>query len=390
MKSPFLVPLFLAFGLMCCTTPEPIQPVQVTSEPVSINRAYRKASALEVILNRYTAQGLPGVAMAVYTPADGYWAGASGFAQLENKMAMQPGHLQYGQSIAKTYMATAILKLAEAGRLDLDAPFTRYLPTADRFVRDAPTITVRMLLNHQSGVYDYAGAPDYVAHLLQHPLTSLAPNDLLAYVQGKPLSFTPGSHYEYSNTNYLLLSLLADQITGDHSRFIRENILQPAGLTQTFYHDRTDYLNRPELVNSYFDRFGNGKLENATRWQQTNVASMFGDDGLIASPLDYVRFLRSLAEGRQLSAASLRQMTTWVNGPSGKPTYGMGLFYTNHNGQFGYGHSGAGIGAGSALYYFPQKQTYVFIGVNVGTLTGGPAARLAEAMQNNLLDELLQ
>lgn len=151
----------------------------------------------------------------------------------------------------------------------------------------------------------------------------------------------------------------------------------------------TEYFRQPAVVNRFFDRFGNGKLKTITRWQQVSVASMQGDARLIASPLDYIRFMQSLVEGRQVPLALLHWMTTWVEGSYAKPIYGMGLYFVTHQEQPGYGHSGAGIGAAGTLYYFSEKQVYVSIGVNVGMLTGGPTAHLAEPMQEKLLDELL-
>jgi len=243
-----------------------------------------------------------------------------------------------------------------------------------------------MLLNHTSGIPNYANDPAYVAYLLQHPLHVFSSRDYLGYIAGKPLLFTPGSRFSYANTNYLLLSQLVDQIKGDHGRLIRDRILKPLGLQHSFYHDQPDFLTNSELVNSYLDRFGDGKLENVSRMQQINVGSLFGDDGIVATPLDYVRFLRGLFEGKLLTDSSLRAMTTWVNSYyTGKPKYGLGLYYQEFNGQIAYGHGGGGIGAGCGLYYFPAQKVYVFMATNVGTLLGGAAAHKAAELQDELL-----
>lgn len=390
MKSFLLLFFSLSLATVSCTPSEPATPVDTCTLSTPINTRYAKADTLRALMNRYTAKGLPGISMAIYSAEDGYWTGASGFARIEDKTAMQPCHLLYSQSVAKTYMAVAVLKLADANRIQFDAPVTQYLPTITQYVPNAQTIAVRMLLNHTSGVYDYAVSPTYVAFLLQHPLQHLTTDELLAYTIGHPLAFKPGSKFAYSNTNYLLLALVVDQITGDHARYIRETVLKPVGLQQTFYHDHAAYLAQPNVVNSYIDRFGTGHLENVTRWQQTNVGNSFGDDGIVASALDYVQFLRSVLEGQQLSPESLKTMMTWVNGTDGKPTYGMGLYHSMLHGRLAYGHSGAGVGAGCSLHYFPEKQLYLFVGVNVGVLTGGPATKMAGEIQDELIDILLK
>lgn len=383
MKKTIL--FLLTFSALSCVTVEPSQLVATCQ--VEPNQPYSKAATLQALLDQYTADGLPGAAIAVYTPTEGYWSSAAGYARLEDKAPLQSCHLHYGQSVAKTYLAVVALQLAEAKQVDLDSPITRYLsPEQTVAISEAQAVTVRMLLSHTSGIPDYADNPAYVAYLLQHPLHVFSSRDYLNYIAGKSLLFTPGSRFSYSNTNYLLLSQLVDRIKGDHGRLIRDQILKPLGLQHSFYHDQPDYLINDELVNSYLDRFGDGKLENVTRMQKANVASLFGDDGIVATPVDYVRFLRGLFEGKLLTESSLRAMTTWVNSYyTGKPKYGLGLYYQEFNGQIAYGHGGGGIGAGCGLYFFPAKKVYVFIGTNVGTLLGGASARKAAELQNELL-----
>ena len=187
-----------------------------------------------------------------------------------------------------------------------------------------------------------------------------------------------------------MLSLIADQVSGDHGRLLREATLVPLELTQSFYKDNPTYIDQPNLVDSYFDRFGDGRLENVTRMQQVNVSSLKGDDGLIASPTDYVRFMQGLFGGKLASPESLVEMTTWMKDKQGEPSYGMGLYLVHYKGYRGYGHGGAGIGAGCGLYYFPDKQLYVFLGTNMGTLTDGPYVRLVDQAKEELLTLLLE
>lgn len=390
MKSLLLFGGLLAFTLAC----EPVDQNVATAtcqEATPLNPNYSKAQQVQQLLDRYTKAGIPGVAVAVYTPQEGYWAGASGYANIETKTPMQVCHLQYGQSVAKTYTAAAILNLVEAGKIDLNALISRYLSEGVRAnITDVDKITVRMLLNHTSGIADYTDNARFVASLLQNPLKPYTSQELLSYVAKQPLLFPSGSYSRYSNTNYLLLALIADQVHGDHARLIQQSILEPLGLQQTFYHTNATYLNQPHLVDSYFDRFGDGKLENITQMQRVNVGSMNGDDGIIASPTDYVKFLRGLNEGKVVSAQSLTEMTNWINDEDGLPAYGMGLEYAKYSGQVGYGHGGAGIGAGCGLYYFPARQLYVFIGINLGILTGGPYVEKAGNLSDELIELLLK
>lgn len=247
-----------------------------------------------------------------------------------------------------------------------------------------------MLLNHTSGIPEYNSQPNYVAKLLQHPAYQFEPEDYLKYIDDKSLDFEPGSKYSYRNTNYVLLALIADAVTGDHATFLSETILKPLGLSNTFYRHESGYLNYPQLVNSYWDRYSNSIVENVSQMQRNNVASLIGDDGIVATPVDAVKFLRGLMEGQLLEAATLELMKTWVNDSQGKPTYGLGLDYALFNEEVAYGHSGGGLGAGCNLYYFPEQQVYVFIAINLGTVTESPIHKVAEKTIDKLYEVLLK
>jgi D-alanyl-D-alanine carboxypeptidase len=316
--------------------------------------------------------GIPGCVVATYTE-EGWWTSSAGYSKIESKTPMQSCHLQYLQSVAKTYLAVAVLKLHEGGKIDLDAPITTYLPNhISRYITRGNEISIRMLLNHTSGIPEYNSSPFYIATLLQHPDHDFKPEDYLAYIEGKKLSFEPGSKYVYTNTNYLILAMVVDQITGDHAAFIAKTIFEPLELTHTFYRNDRGYLKYPELVNAYWDRYSDGIVENASTLQRNNVMALIGDDGIVATPTDAVKFLKGLMEGKLISPASLELMKTWVRGNNGNFTYGLGLDYATFINQTAYGHSGGGIGAGCQLYYFPEKNRYIFIGINLGTVTESP------------------
>jgi D-alanyl-D-alanine carboxypeptidase len=188
----------------------------------------------------------------------------------------------------------------------------------------------------------------------------------------------------------LLLALIADSITGNHARFITKEVFDPLGLTDTFYRNERGYINYPLLVNTYWDRYSNAIVENVSRMQQTNVASLVGDDGIVATPGDAVLFLKGLMEGNVLSHETLQLMKTWVNDKAGKPTYGLGLDYATFNNKKAYGHSGGGLGSGCNLYYFPDQNIYVFIAINLGTITDSPIFKKAEPTLDKFFEILLR
>lgn len=356
----------------------------------NINANYTKQRRIQESLDLIVTQGVPGVSMALYS-SEGWWTGTAGYAKLETKTQMQSCHLLYLQSVAKTYMAVAILKLYELGKIDLEKPISSYLPAnITRYISHAETITVKMLLNHTSGVPEYNLIPAYITKLLQEPDHYFEPIDYLKYIDGKPPTFEPGSKFSYRNTNYVILSLIADQLTGDHAQFITDTIFKPLGLVQTYYRGAAGYLNYPELVNAYWDRHSDGIIENASILQRNNVLALVGDDGIVTTPIEAVKFLRGLLEGKLLAEPTVNLMKTWVNDGNGNPTYGLGLDHSELVGHFGYGHSGGGIGAGCQLYYFPENDLYIFIGINLGTVTDSPIHKKAVGTLDQIYKILLE
>lgn len=357
-------------------------PITACGFSESLNNNYTKAQELQAALDELVSKGVPGAALAVHTN-EGVWATTAGFSKIETKARMELCHLQYLQSVAKTYLAVAILKLFEQGKIDLNAPIEQYLPRQyHKYLPSVTDITATMLLNHTSGIPEYNSQPAYVSKLLSHPDYSFRSEEYLAFIEGKPADFSPGSRYAYRNTNYLVLALIAEAITGNHAAFITQEIFQPLNLQHTFYRNQMGNPNLSALVNSYWDRHSDGIVENISQMQLTNVASLIGDDGIVATPLDAVKFLKGLMEERLLTANTLALMKTWVNDRQGEPTYGLGLDYATFAGQTAFGHSGGGLGAGCQLYFFPEQNVCVFLAVNLGTVTESPIhTRAADTLE---------
>jgi len=356
------------------------------SDTVNANNAHPKAASIQAVLDQLVQQSIPGAVASIYD-TQGSWTGSAGYASLESGLSMQSTHLQYLQSIAKTYMAVVILKLYEEGSIDLDEKAGKYLPEEQsKLVPGLEKVTVRMLLNHTSGLPEYNFDPTYITRLLQNPTRLFEPAEYLEYVKNMKPMFEAGSRYSYVNLNYVLLALIADQVTGNHAVYMKEKIFEPLGLKHTFYRIAQGNTYGGMLVNSYWDRHSNGTIENISVLQNSNVASMAGDDGLITTPEEAVLFLKGLMEGKLLKPETFAMMQQWVKDSKGKARYGLGLSVTNMAGEQAIGHSGGGLGSGCELYYFPAKQVYMFLSINLGTVTTSPIHKHAE----KLLEELHQ
>ena len=114
-----------------------------------------------------------------------------------------------------------------------------------------------------------------------------------------------------------------------------------------------------------------GRPANFNRLQEVTVASSKGDDGIVCTPVDAVKFLKGLMEGKLLKPETLKMMLDFVKDEKGHKRYGLGMIYFDLGGVPAYGHGGGGIGAGCVLLYIPSHKTYLFLATNLGVLIDG-------------------
>jgi D-alanyl-D-alanine carboxypeptidase len=164
----------------------------------------------QALLNKYVAQGVPDVVLLVQSPKEGLWMGAAGKANLETGEPMSPCTLNYPQSIAKTFTATAMMMLAEEGKVNLDAKIKDYLPQAT--IAGIANATVRQMLNMTSDIVSYEQDEDWIASRLANLFGTFTPEVMLSYIRGDAADFEPGTSWRYSTTNYLLAALIIDQV----------------------------------------------------------------------------------------------------------------------------------------------------------------------------------
>ena len=208
-----------------------------------------------------TLTGGTGVSAAVVVEGEGRWAGASGRSgsgrPLHTRMVFDVG------SVGKNLVAALVLQLAEEGRLDLDDPVHRWLPP---YPNVDPDISIRQLLDHTSGVFDFVEHPQSPFRV---PFESIAfdeatsPEATLRELVSEPY-FPPGTGWHYSTTNYLLLRLIVEETTGSTVRAeIQERFLHPLALDQTVVMDEESVsLDGHEAARPWFDTDGDGALDD--------------------------------------------------------------------------------------------------------------------------------
>lgn len=207
---------------------------------------------------------------------------AAGWHEREKKIPANPHALFKIASISKLYVAVAVAKLVKDGRLSLDETLADYIPELVGRIENADKITLRMLVQHRSGIPDFTRTPSYWEDPPQ------ANSDNLKLILDKPADFAPDKSYGYSNTNYLLIGEILDKTLGySHHQYIKEEILIPLGLNNT-YSLLSEVDDLDEVMSGYYV----GYEEDIKSNDFINPAG-----SMVATAEDVGIFLRALNDG---------------------------------------------------------------------------------------------
>lgn len=353
---------------------------------LQVNAAFLPSADIKSIADQYVGKGLPGITF-MARKGNHYWQYNAGFYNKEDKDSMRACMVWPGYSISKMYTATAVLKLAEEGKLRLDQKLNTCLPASvTAMVPGAEKISVRMLLNHSSGIENFWQNPVFIADYIDNPSRSYTVSDYLEAAQER--LFEPGSDVAYSNTNFLLLALIINHITGqDHEKAFQQYIFNPLFLSYTFY-KKLPSGQRANFPDLYADVNGSGTLINYTDMSLLQFVNEAGSNSMMATPKDFVDFIHGLTHGKLLNAASFAEMKKQYSGNSSSDVYGLGLEYFEKNGTKLYGYSGSSFGGRTLLLYNPKTDISFFVGVNAGAELGGPVLETIAGLMDALIGKM--
>ncbi len=321
-------------------------PTESASASASASTSASETESAEKARITATAQGLVDAgfpaALAAVTKADGSTVGvAVGKGNLETGEAPPlDGEVRIG-SISKTFTAVVIMQLVQEGKITLDEPIETYLPGLLKGEGiDGNKITVRQLLQHTSGLPEYTdqiGLEDPFANRDKY----YSARDTLDLALSKPAAFEPGSQFKYTNTNYIVLSLLAEKVTHRPlAEQITQRIIEPLGLSHTYYPGPGEENIRGTHPHAY-TRNKQGQLEDITR-QDPSAAG--GAGAMISTPSELTKFLQAAFNGTLLNQDSITEMKKTIEAGDliGVPGsgYGLGIFSLPLSCGTAWGHSG--------------------------------------------------
>lgn len=369
MKNKVILIASIFIFLFSCKEDEIIDPASY-----DCNFSFTDSSAFNVnhdiyqsLLDEITGSGVPGIIMCINKPAEGTWVGASGKADLANGLDLKPCNITRTGSTVKTFTAVTILKLAEEGKISLDDKASDYLSSSlIKNIENADVATIRQLLNHSSGIFNYIQDLQFQTASLNDLIKEWTPDELLDYARNKKPYFKPGYDVSYSNTNYILLGKIIETVEGKPFYDVfSEKVFIPLNLSLTSF-AATDPV--PDgIIRGYVDFYSNLDVMNATYYSGWDYYT--ADGGLISNPFDLFVFLKSVMDEEIINAASYETMTQWVTPKNQDPEfytihYGLGLFKMDTPYGEAYFHSGDAIGYYACMLYLPDHQTYIAWAVN--------------------------
>lgn len=227
-------------------------------------------------LDEAIGHGLDGVIVYVDKAGEPPASYGSGWKNKENQIKADPNALFKIASISKLYTALAVTKLVREGRLSLNKTPADYLPELSGRIANAEKATLRLMVQHKSGIPNFTDTPNFWASPTQ------STEESLALIHDLPASFEPGKGYEYSNTNYLLLKAIMGKVLGhDYFQFVRERVLIPLNLKNTY--ESITKVDLDDVMSGYHVGYSHDLKAN--------------DHGMVATAEDVGKFLRALNDG---------------------------------------------------------------------------------------------
>lgn len=373
MTAPTAVPAPKATAVPQVTAvPTPAPTIAPTPTPTPLPMISPDLSAeLQRILDATVADGaILGATLSVHLPGSQPWSGSSGVIARGQGAPMTPETRVRIASISKMFTAVVVLQLAQEGKLDLEAPLATWVPD---LVPAGDRITVRHLLQHTSGLYDYLEDANVVNRAYAQPERVWQPEELVAYAGQFRPAFAPGApgRWDYSSTNYVLLGMIVERVTGNSlATETRRRIFEPLGLTSTYF--------PPDEPIAGQQSRGYSRQRDQTA---ISMSFVFGTAHIVSTPNDVRRFGEAVFAGELLESGFQEQMLQFVNGKGSynmpELEYGLGVMRNRlpvgpgPDGQARpteasrvLGHIGGFGGFRSALWHAPESGITIALGVN--------------------------
>jgi len=363
--------------------------------PIHFSRVAAAEQDFRDELARSLSLGMPGVSVALATRQGVIWTGAAGLANVQTRSPAHAGYLYGIGSITKVFVACVVQQLADEGRLDLDAPVRDVLGAAvTGDIAGADRATIRQLLNHTAGVPTWEFDADWMRRgrgadlLTSRPWRKDEPLEYLRHGRHEATN-APGAAYAYSNSNYTLLGLVIEKVTGHELvQELHERLLTPLGLPDirlegfepvdatrlpARYHADTPQFRRDAGLHPSFRPVAPGLVDVSA----SNLSTEWAAGGLVATAHDLAAFALALRDGHVVGPAALQRMTRFVptrDAEDPGSEVGEGLFREQLEEGTLVGEDGGVLGFGAVMGWLEQDDLVIVVMTNVGSMHAGDSA----------------
>jgi CubicO group peptidase (beta-lactamase class C family) len=326
------------------------------------------AERIDAAIAPYYKSDAPGATVIVVKDGKTVLRKAYGMADIASKRPLTPDTALRIGSITKQFTATAILMLAEEGKLSLADDITKYLPD---YPAQGRKITIEHLLTHTSGIPSYTSKPGYMMNMAR----DVTVGAMIDSFKNDPLEFEPGSHYKYNNSGYFLLGAIIEKVSGQsYADFLQQRIFTPLGMTHTAYegHEKTAFPHALAYTPS---------PDGFRPSPRLSMTQPYAAGALVSSVDDLARWDAAISSGKLLKSASWQRAFTSYKLTSGKATgYGYGWEIATLRGTPEIAHGGAITGFRTFALRLPADKVYVAVLSNADggvTSPDGPAMKAA-------------
>lgn len=270
----------------------------------------------------------------------------SGYRGIEQNLPLNRTTQFRVGSITKMYTSVMIMQLVEEGKLSLATPLFDFFPQ----VPNAQRITIKHLLNHSSGIFNFTSDPVYPLYMTEKH----SRDEMIEWIASYDSQFPPGETHAYSNSNYVLLGQIIEEVEGRcFGSVLRKAIAKPLELGRTRYGKRLVPQRNQALSYTYDTALEQWLPEPIAHSSIPQAAG-----AVVSTPLELTQFVEALAAGRLISQQSVAQMATIEGG------FGLGLFPFEFDGKVGFGHTGGIDAFRSAVFYFPKQALSIALTTN--------------------------
>lgn len=325
-------------------------------------------AAVEKKLDEFFEAGqAPGVSFSVVLPNGEEHTLVRGWANVEKKVEMSAKTKMLGGSTGKVFYSVVAMQLIDEGKLKLDEPIFRQMSGYDWFERlpNAKQLTVRNLMRHQTGIPRYVFSEDFQAEVLKDADKVWKPEELLAYVFDNEPLFEAGAEFAYSDTNYIVLCMLIEKVTGNTLYDeVQKRVLNKAGLKAVVPQNKRKYKQLAQGYNAENDPFFPGNALDENGKSRYNLQFEWAGGGLVITTRDLAVLGKKIYEGKMFNPALLEEYFKGVDAGRLGGEWGLGVHIERTPEGIVYGHSGFMPGYVTNMRYYKKDKFTICYQIN--------------------------